>query len=76
MGWIRKRRHPRVPPPVGPTPAEIELAAREAAAARHQLNRVEAQAPEVETKAQGLERRLRENNIGPRFWAALGEKRA
>jgi hypothetical protein len=61
---------------VPPTPEDIERAAQEAERSRATLHRVQAQTPEVETTAQHLERKLRENNIGPRFWAALGERRA
>lgn len=78
MAWIRRRRKAQRRPaaPVGPTPAEIERAAQEAERSRATLHKVQAQTPEVETTAQHLERKLRENNIGPRFWAALGERRA
>lgn len=79
MAWIRRRvkgKKRPANPPAGPTPADIERAAQEAQRARATLHQVEAQTPEVETTAQHLERKLRENSIGPRFWAALGERRA
>jgi hypothetical protein len=40
------------------------------------LHQVEARKPEVETAAEELIRFHRENNIGPRFWAAMGQRRA
>jgi len=77
--WSR-RRHRR-PAPVPDPPAEttqenIERAKEEARSARDQLRKVELQAPAVETAAEKLQRIQRENNIGPRFWEALGQRRA
>ena len=75
MFW--SRRHRKTPPaPKGSSPEDIERAKREADAARAQLHQVEAQAPQVETAAEKLVRIHRENNIGPRFWAAVGQRRA
>lgn len=75
MFW--SRRHRKTPPaPKGSSPGDIERAKREAKAARDMLHQVEAQAPKVETAAETLTRMHRENNIGPRFWAAVGQRRA
>jgi hypothetical protein len=73
--WSR-RRHRTPPAPQGSTPEDVERARREAQRAREQLHRVEAQAPQAESAAETLTRLRRENNIGPRFWAALGQRRA
>ena len=75
MFWSRRHRKAR-PAPQGSSPEDIERARREAEAARMQLHQVEAQAPRVETAAEKLTRIHRENNIGPRFWAAVGQRRA
>jgi hypothetical protein len=56
--WTRKRKARRLPPPEGPTLADLQRAADEAEQARIQLQQVREQAPAVETAAQHLERKL------------------
>ncbi len=75
MFWSRRRRKP-LPAPQESSQEDIERAKREAAAARDQLHRVQEQEPGVETAAEKLTRVRRENNIGPRFWDAVSQRRA
>lgn len=69
MGWRRAIRDRWAPPPP-PPPEEIEEARAEAEQAEALLAECEALTPAIERRARTLEKIRRENNLGPRFWAA------
>jgi len=62
------------PPPPLP-PGTVRRAEQAADHAAEVLDRVERQDDQVRKVSARADRILRENNLGPRFWAALGDRR-
>ena len=73
--WTRRKDAPIPDPPATPCPQELERARKAAQEAHQELEQVEAQTPAVEARAAKLEALRAENNIGPKFWKAVGERR-
>lgn len=77
MAWMRSwkirraRRRANLEPPEPRSPERLEAARQAAREAEATLGQVLSQAPEVEAQAERAERIHRENNLGPRFWAAV-----
>lgn len=77
MAWMRSwkirraRRRAALTPPSPPAPERLEEARQAARDAEAVLGQVLNQAPAVEERAAKAERIHRENNLGPRFWAAV-----
>lgn len=70
----RKRRQHLAPPP--PDPHRLERARQEAQRAHQQLDNARAQDEEVTERSEHLEEVLVNNNLGPKFWAAVAARRA
>jgi hypothetical protein len=66
--WKRRQR----PVPREPDPEALRRAREAAELARQQLAEAESRESEVTQLSDSLERTDRVNNLGPRFWAALG----
>jgi hypothetical protein len=71
--WMRRDRHTAPP---APDPRRINEARRAAESAGQELNAVRERNPEVEASAASATRLLRENNLGPAFMKALGQRGA
>jgi hypothetical protein len=75
MIWPFKNRRKRYVPPDHP-PESLARAREEANKAHEQLKDVQSHDPEVTERSEHLEGVLAENNLGPKFWAAIAARRA
>lgn len=75
MRWPFKKRQKRYEPPDHP-PESLERARLEASKAYEVLEDVQSHDTEVSERSEHLEGVLAENNLGPKFWAAVAARRA
>lgn len=82
MSWVatvrnllRRRRHASLEVPAPPSAERLTAARQESERATEVLHQVCRRDPIVRARQARADEIYRENNLGPKFWAALGDRR-